>query len=332
MNSGGIYNVLIIGAGKIASGYDTPMQDKILTHAHALVLATDFNLLGFYDVDQQKAEIAAKKWGVGVIRDLASIKNQVDVVCCAVPDEFHYDIMKRIIELPRLKMAICEKPITRNLVQAQEMVELYKRREIPLIVNYTRRFLNEFIELKNWINEAGDLKVGNCFYGKGVFHNCSHMINTLEYLFGELEFLQTNYMMYDYFQDDPSVSFILKRNSANIYFHPIECNIVTVFEFDLLFAKGRIKYSDAEGKIKYYKVDESEIYDNELNYVLERIVEIDWNSALTTLYKNVGDVLRKQVRMHSSGEDAYKTICICDKVKKDAMVKNDERFESSCYN
>lgn len=46
--------VVIIGAGNIAAGFDTPESKKILTHAHAVVVNPDFQLLGFYDIDEKK--------------------------------------------------------------------------------------------------------------------------------------------------------------------------------------------------------------------------------------------------------------------------------------
>jgi hypothetical protein len=36
----------------------------VLTHAHAYSKHTNFNLLGFYDVNVEKAKLAAKKKGM----------------------------------------------------------------------------------------------------------------------------------------------------------------------------------------------------------------------------------------------------------------------------
>lgn len=305
---------MIIGAGNIASGYDEVSSVQILTHAHAIKQSLVFNLLGFYDINRKNAETAALKWGTKAIYDLNSIQQNIDIVCCAVPDEFHYSVLKMICSLSELKAVICEKPITKKAMQAKELVDLYDKKGIPLVVNYTRRFLPEFAELKKWIERSGRLIVGNCYYGKGVVHNCSHMLNIMELFWDNLEVLSAGNILYDYFKKDPSADFIMKAGSGKLYFHTIDCNIVTVFEFDLLFEGGRVKYSDADGTIDYYIVEESAVYMDELNYILEKSVKIDRTSALKNLYQNVYDVLNMKQEALSTGMDAYRTLCLCEDI------------------
>lgn len=309
-----IYNVVIIGAGNIASEYDDASSTQILTHAHAVKQLSKFNLLGFYDVDKKKAKAAAVKWKTKVIYNLNSIQKNIDIVCCAVPDEFHYSVLKEISTFSVLKAVICEKPIAKKVIQAKELVDLYSKKDIPLFVNYTRRFMPEFMELKKWVEQSGRLIVGNCFYGKGVCHNCSHMLNILELFWKDIKVLSVDNFLYDYFEDDPSVTFVLEAGSGKIYFYPIDCKIATVFEFDLFFEGGRVKYSDAEGIIEYYKIQESAVYTNELNYTLEKRIKLERTEAMLNLYKNVYNVLNLKKEVISTGMDAYRTICLCESI------------------
>ena len=46
-----MYKAVIIGAGNIAAGFDSPKSEKVLTHAHAITLHPDFELLGFINSD-----------------------------------------------------------------------------------------------------------------------------------------------------------------------------------------------------------------------------------------------------------------------------------------
>jgi len=64
------YRALIIGAGQIASDYDNPTDKNILTHAHAYIAHSDTELAGFFDINQKKAEEAAKKWSSIAVTDL----------------------------------------------------------------------------------------------------------------------------------------------------------------------------------------------------------------------------------------------------------------------
>lgn len=317
-------NVVIIGAGNIASGYDYPASRLVLTHAHAIGISKSYRLLGFCDVNSDRAKEAALKWKTKVITDIENLDSKPDIICCAVPDDNHFDILKKCCEYDTIKAVICEKPITKSSLQAKYLVDVYKQKGIPLWVNYTRRFLNEFVELKNWIENAGNLITANCFYGKGIFHNCSHMINILEFLVGFLELSSTGNVLYDYFEDDPSVEFQLKTKTGKIFFYPVPCSIVTVFEFDLIFSFGRIKYSDATGLIEYYVIAESPIYKNELNYILYKSVKVMNGAALQNLYENIYATLNSQEKNCSSGETAYRTVCLCEKIRRDTMENKDE--------
>ena len=55
------YNVLIVGAGDIGSGFDNPNSTEVLTHAHAFVKHEGFNLIGFVEPNKGVALNAAKK-------------------------------------------------------------------------------------------------------------------------------------------------------------------------------------------------------------------------------------------------------------------------------
>ena len=52
----------IMGAGRIAQGFDYPGSEKILTLAHAVRESDRFVLGGFYDLHQDRAERAEEKW------------------------------------------------------------------------------------------------------------------------------------------------------------------------------------------------------------------------------------------------------------------------------
>lgn len=310
------YNVVICGAGNMAAGYDEPKSGAILTHAHAISCDARFNLIGFYDINQKKAEDAAKKWGGKPIGSFDEIFKFAPIVCCTTPDEFHYETLISLLN-PSVKAVICEKPITTIYEHAKQLVGLYKQYNIPIFVNYTRRYLNEFIQMKHWVKEAGELIVGRCLYGKGVVHNCSHMINVLQYLLGTLQLETIGRIKKDYFDDDPSVDFSLKFGDALIQFNYVPCDISTVFELDLCFSKGRIIYDDAAGSIKYFKILESDTYTGYFNYKLTNKVMINRSNALVNLYDNVFEVLENHEAIISSGEDAMDTLKICEIIKND---------------
>ncbi len=105
-------SAVIIGAGRIAAGFDAPGDDAVLTHAHALRLEKRSRCLGIFDRDWKIAQNAARKWGVAALRDFEeAMACAPDMVIVAVPDQDHEDYLKRI-SMYSPKLVLCEKPLT----------------------------------------------------------------------------------------------------------------------------------------------------------------------------------------------------------------------------
>src|SRR3972149_7328158 len=119
------YNAMIIGAGNIGAFYDTPDSTNILTHAHAFSKHQGFNLMGFIDTDYHKAEEASAIWGGSAFHSIeeAFDGGPADIVSIAVPDEFHYEILKKLTLYP-VKLVFGEKPLVETASQAEEIVRL----------------------------------------------------------------------------------------------------------------------------------------------------------------------------------------------------------------
>src|SRR5574344_659316 len=134
-----LYKVIIIGAGNIGAFFDTPASNRVLTHAHAFYHHKNFRLVGFYDVDYEKAKLAAKLWNCQAFAELDAAMEEAEVVCCTVSDTYHYEVLKKIANYS-VKLVFTEKPLTKTIEEAQEIAELYQEKKLPIQVNYTRRF------------------------------------------------------------------------------------------------------------------------------------------------------------------------------------------------
>lgn len=176
-----MYNVLIIGAGGQGALADAPgsgNEDKIISYAHAIMEHPGFELCGFYDDDEEKGIKAIETWtGAAYCCINHAIEfDRIDVAIVATPDETHYDILKQLANYP-LKLVICEKPICTDLQQAREIVAQYKEKGIPLMVDYTRRFIPELQELKQ-----RKPIFGICNFNRGWLHTASHGIDFFDML------------------------------------------------------------------------------------------------------------------------------------------------------
>jgi predicted dehydrogenase len=257
------FTVSILGAGQIAAGYDNPASKAILTHAHAIAQNKNFKLLGFCDTNFKQAELAAEKWKTKALNHL--IPSDVIVIC--TPDEWHLDSIKQALSLkPRL--IILEKPIARTLKDAKKIIALTKN--IPVQVNFSRRFIPEFQTLAKDISNYGNFLTGSGYYGKGFIHNGSHMLDLLSFLGIKSNTIKTLNKFSDFYRDDPTRTVKI----GNFYMQGIDCNTCSIFELDLFFERKRVRITESGAKI------------NDKNTQI--------NFALKYLYKNIYDFLVKK--------------------------------------
>jgi predicted dehydrogenase len=239
------YRVGIIGAGRIASGFDEPGGARVLTHAHAVTRQSVLALTGFYDINPDVSRASAAKWGGESFDSLDELLTAAsDLVIIAVPDAFHEAYLKAVAQYaPRL--VICEKPLTHDLPSAREIVQLFAERGIPLLVNYQRRFDADVIELARRIQqgELGRPLGGTLLYSKGTKHNGSHAVDLLRYLFGEPTRLQVFEKVIDFSAEDPTVSGRIEFPSVAITLQAADERIFSIFEIDLLFTGGRYRFT-----------------------------------------------------------------------------------------
>lgn len=307
----------IIGAGLMASGYDEPKDDIILSHAHAVINNKGLFLSGFYDINVESAQAASKKWNTSHFQNMNDLLDNSDIVCCAVSDNAHYDVLKKIINRSSMKAIICEKPITTDLENGNEIVQLTHKNKIPLFVNYSRRFMPVFRLIKQEIYDMGRFLSGSAYYGKGLIHNGSHMVNLIDYLVG-LEKYKVHSIkdqINDFTKDDPSIGFILSDGNSFIDVSIIPCDIVTAFELELFFEKGKVVYDDAVGEVSVYRIKESPTYRGYRNYLPDKVLTIDRSGALKILYDDVLHNIENGGSIQSDGESAVRTLELCFLIK-----------------
>lgn len=189
------YSALIIGAGGQGATADAPgsgNEDKIISFAHACKEHPGFYINGFIDTDIIKANDASKTWGGHIfscIKNAFGVSNMevygpIDVAIVCTPDNTHYEILKELANYP-LRLLICEKPLCETVEQAKEIIALYSARGIPILVNYTRRFLPYYEELKRRYEagEFGEMLLCSYAFNRGILHTGSHFVDFIEWFF-----------------------------------------------------------------------------------------------------------------------------------------------------
>jgi len=185
------HSCLIIGLGQIGFEYDLHDENGILTHSKAFHLHSDFEIIGAVEHNPNKrmlfAKIYQKPTFSSIKEALANLKP--DTIIISVPTQLHHQVLLEVLELCKPKLVLCEKPLSYSLEESKEMVELCKLKGVDLIVNYIRRSDPAAIEIKKRIESGSIIKPlkAHIWYSKGLFNNCSHFINLVQYWFGKFE-------------------------------------------------------------------------------------------------------------------------------------------------
>ena len=103
-------------------------------------------LVGVYDVDQQRAVEIAEKYGTKAFSDMDELASLIDATSVVVPTDRHFEIFSKLAA-HELHMLV-EKPIAVSLQEAEKMVALAQEKDLLLQVGHVERFnpVMQFLE------------------------------------------------------------------------------------------------------------------------------------------------------------------------------------------
>jgi len=318
-------SVLIIGAGQISAFADTPGDKNTLSHAHGIFQNPALKLAGFVDLDLNKAQQATERWGGQAFNDTieALTLTKPSVVVIATHDESHYSLLIQIANLkeltqPFLKLVIVEKPLTLHSNEAQEIASLYQSLALPLLVNYSRRFLPGIQALRHRTlsGEFGALLSGNAYYGKGLLHIGSHMLDCIQFLTGQIQSSMGLSSIEDFTKVDPSISGILHSESgAFISLHAIDCRLYTHFELDLLFEFKRVRLLEFGSLLEEANVEKHADFKGYRHLKTHVQQKTDLSHSMRFLYRSVTKFLQDGEAFPITPSEACQTIAICEQLR-----------------
>ncbi|MDD5431178.1 MAG: Gfo/Idh/MocA family oxidoreductase [Candidatus Pacebacteria bacterium] len=324
MSKQNTYKAAIIGAGRIASGYDSLESPKILTHAHAYKKHGNVELLGFYDTDAGKAEQAAKKWSAGFFGDLIELDAAApEIISVCVPDGEHSGVLKKIAGFKnKPKIVICEKPITAEIKDTEEVIKLYEDKKIPLLIDHTQRFNPTAREAAEKIKngEYGKVVCASAVYSNGVLHGGTHVLDLARYFFGEVESFKVLYKIKDREGEDMTVGAFLEfENCPQFYFMTDDERNYSYSRFDIVCEKGRVSFPDFWFTLTEQKVVSDPVYKGDRILSEPIIQKTKFDEALLYLISNAINHIESGEALLSSGEDAAKTQKACHDLLNEAL-------------
>lgn len=115
-----IQKIGIIGSGRIANRFMP--ESKLVSGISAQAV---------YNPHKESAEAFANRWEIDAYEDLNAFYRDVDVIYIASPHETHYGYIKKSLE--QGKHVLCEKPMTLESSQTEELFAYAKERRLILL-------------------------------------------------------------------------------------------------------------------------------------------------------------------------------------------------------
>ena len=188
----------IVGLGRIASLLEEDTRrEKPCTHAGAISANPDCILVGGCDIDEERRELFAKRWGVPVFADAAemlrTLRPQILVIATFPDSHYFYCRLAAMMNVP---VIICEKPLAAAISEARKIAALADSRPTgPLIItNHERRYSADYIRAKEILvsGKLGELlSVRAVLYmGKNkrlidvLWHDGTHLADAVMFLTG----------------------------------------------------------------------------------------------------------------------------------------------------
>jgi len=316
-----ILRVAIIGCGNIAGGYDThSSKDQILTHAKAFQGNLLTKLIAASDINESRLENFSETWKVANTyldpEELLS-KERVDIVSICSPNEFHFDLLKRVVKF-KPKAILCEKPLALSSAEGAEMIRLCNEQKIKLAVNYMRRWDPTLKKMGDRIraNEFGRCQSARVYYTKGVFHNASHAINLLQAWLGHTG-RATVWRSEAWGVSDFSASFALPFDGcADVVFQGSSADRFNFFEIELIMEKARLLFPGGGSSVSIFRTEPSKLMPNEKALLpspeivpgtLGRAIQYVVDDLVTSIISGTG--------LAMPAEDANETLKVCEEIK-----------------
>jgi predicted dehydrogenase len=117
----------VIGAGRMG-------------RLHAMKFAADaqWSLVAVVDSERESAQRVASEFGTEALTDYRELAGRIDAAAIAVPTALHHAVARDLLEAG--VHLLIEKPITVTVAEADELIELARRKRLTLQVGHIERF------------------------------------------------------------------------------------------------------------------------------------------------------------------------------------------------
>lgn len=312
------YRAALVGCGKIGSLFadDPLMRGDVFSHAEAITVCPDTDLIAVVDVDRTALEKCGERWNVAaryttVAEMLAGAKP--DIVSVATPTATHHAVLMELISSDNRPRAIlCEKPLSSSLDEAEQVVALARSSGVLLVVMHMRRYASNMRRLRDFLRSGGigELRNVSGWLTKGTVHNGTHWFDLLRYLVSEVEWVH-GINTHDEPGDDPTLDVAMGlTNGMLATMRSAEVANFTICEMDIMGTKGRVQIVDSSYRVDVSKAVPSPRYSGYVELVPVPVDMGDRKDVMLHAVQDVVHCLNTGDTPQSTGEDGIAALRI----------------------
>lgn len=294
--------------------------DGALTHFKAFSDSKNFEIAGVAERKKEIREIINNKFNIPVYDDYEKMCDEIkpDVVAVATNDDSHYEILTNLLK-HKPKSVFCEKPLALKYKEVKKITKLYEKANIPLQVNFTRRFLDEFKDIGEIIKDKkiGKIESAVFYYSRGLIHNASHYLDLINWYIGETEKNIINVSVKEGIsKKDVTVSFdMIYKNGMEVRFIGLKPTKLSFAEIDIAGTEGRVKVN-YKNEIEKYRVVSNNTFKGYSAFELYESNPIRFEKALPNAVKNIYAVLEKKEKPLSPASNSIKIFELINRIKE----------------
>ncbi len=290
----------IVGCGRIASEFAAdPKRKGVSTHAQAYLADPRTELAAACDLDAAKLAAFGKKWGVRALySDLDRMLEEVkpDVLSICTWNGTHRAIFEKAVKAG-VRGVICEKPVADTLAASDAMATLSRKAKVPLLVNYTRRYVALYHELKRAVDagELGRIQGTSAYYTAGAVNTGTHLFDFLSFFFGGVDWVWADPAK-KLGDADPSYSGYLHfERGFGCTLTALDVASYLVFEADIYGTKKRVRLAESGTRADVWDVVPHPLFSGYSALKAAKSKTGDLGEGLPGLVKNlVGSVERRE--------------------------------------
>ncbi|MCF8218473.1 MAG: Gfo/Idh/MocA family oxidoreductase [Bacteroidales bacterium] len=119
-------------------------------HLKCLNNLPNFEIVGFYDIDDIRSEQIASEFGIKRYKNYLNLIDDSEAISILTPTSTHFEYAKAAIT--RSRHVFIEKPLVDDAHQAEELIKLAEEAEIKVQVGHVERFNQAFISVEKHLD------------------------------------------------------------------------------------------------------------------------------------------------------------------------------------